>query len=162
MPRQKKSRKIGQIGTPKTQDRVYKDKVKRKTKKGNPSGTRQQIETTKPKSPKKKVSTDPRHGSKKPISLVPQSAQEKFANPAEELAAIEADTRLSTLLDNIDQGKSLNKGQQAFVDERLARHQVLCDMLGITDEQKDSQPDSDPLQSLDAISLDDFIDSDKP
>ncbi len=108
------------------------------------------------------VNKDPRHGSKKPIQLVkavtPTPEQKKkYATPAQELAALEADQRLSDLLDKLDNDQSLSREQQAYVDEKMARHRILCDLLGIV-EDDDEDDDIDPFADLDAININDFKD----
>lgn len=167
MPQKKKSRKVGLIGVRKDPD--YKPAKKnadrvRKPKKGKPAGNRHNVESASKRSGNSSPQqTDPRHGSKKPVPLVKaenkpgpvKPQQRKFATPAEELAALEADQRLASLLDKLDEGQSLNREQQSYVDEKVARHGQLCEMLGINlDEESDDE--SDPLDSLDSINIDDY------
>ncbi|MFC3094198.1 GTPase-activating protein [Alteromonas sediminis] len=162
MPRQKKTRKIGQIGTPKSSDRHVHEKTNTRTKKkaGRPSGSRNNMDKATQNKPKANhKSTDPRHGSKRLIALTQEI--KRYATPNEELAAIEADNRLSTLLDKAERGEALNKAQQAYVDEKLKRHAILCDMLGISAEQEEDSERSDPFDKLDAISMQDFVEPDK-
>ena len=80
----------------------------------------------------------------------------KYATPAEELAVLEADTRLSALLDKLDDDKPISAEEQRYVDEKMARHRILCDLLGIVEEDDDD--DEDPFSGLNAISLDEFKD----
>lgn len=163
MARKKKSRKVGQIGVRK--DPNYKPtpkapSAKRKPSKGKPAGSRHNVETEKKSTTRSSTKADPRKGSKKPIPLVVSPASvvkaRKFATPADELAYIEADQRLQSLLDNLEQGQSLNAEQQAYVDEKMSRHKVLCELLGITQDLDDEDDDSDPFANLDAINLDDY------
>ena len=159
MPRQKKTRKIGQIGTPKSVDNSARAKTKEKIKKGNPSGSRHNVEVKKNRlAATKKQINDPRHGSKKPIVLTPEV--KRYTTPAEELAAIESDDRLATLLDKIERDEPLKKAQQTYVDEKIARHKVLCDILGLSDSEADERQQIDPLENLDAISMQEFVDTD--
>ena len=160
MPRQKKTRKIGQIGTPKSAEKqVRTTKTKVKSKKGRPAGSRNNMDqASQNRAQGVAKSTDPRHGSKKPIALTKEI--KRYATPSEELAAIEADDKLSLLLDKAEKGDTLNKAQQKYVDEKLARHAVLCDMLGISPEGSDEEEQNDPFDKLDAISMQDFVDSD--
>ncbi|GGW96317.1 Der GTPase-activating protein YihI [Alteromonas halophila] len=169
MPRNKKSRKVGLIGVRKDPDRKpgenRSDRVK-KPSKGKPAGNRHNVASSSKRGngggPQQ---TDPRHGSKKPVPLVKstnkdgQTPQQKrrYATPAEELAALEADERLASLLDKLDAGESLNREQQAYVDKSVTRHGQLCEMLGI-DLEEDTPADDqdDPLDSLDAINIDDY------
>jgi ribosome assembly protein YihI (activator of Der GTPase) len=159
MPRQKKSRKPGPIGVRKDPDFAgrQKQQTKKKPQKGNPSGSRQNVDTAKKRGQSSPKNTDPRHGSKKLVPLVTQQQKKSYATPAEELAAIEADARLTALLDKAEKGEKLRIDQQQYVDEKLARHGVLCDLLGISREEEKTI--DDPYDSLDAISLSDFDDS---
>jgi ribosome assembly protein YihI (activator of Der GTPase) len=169
MARQKKSRKIGKIGVSKTPSNVRKPTEKRlKQYLGKPAGSRNN-EALMVKQDPKKVNKDPRHGSKKPISLFADtkdsasvSKKVKYFSPTQELAAIEQDTRLSTLLDKIDLGKNVTREDQHFVDQTLARHEVLCDMLGLTDKPDKSSESSEEQKDLysqfEAININDFKD----
>ena len=140
MARQKKSRKVGKIGISKAPSNVRKPTEKRVKKHlGKPAGSRNNEALTDKQDPKK-INKDPRHGSKKPISLIAETKQQKSAankvkyfSPTQELAAIEQDPRLATLLDKIDLGKKITREDQQYVDLTLARHKVLCDLLGLTD-----------------------------
>ncbi len=169
MPRQKKSRKVGKIGVVKNSSNVRKQTEKRVKKPlGKPAGSRNNEVMMSSPAKESKVNQDPRHGSKKPISLTVEQApkktavQKKYFSPKQELAAIEKDTRLSTLLDKIDSGQALSREDQNYFDRTLARHKELCDLLGLhddTSEEKSSSTQSDDLYSeLDAIDINDFKD----
>jgi ribosome assembly protein YihI (activator of Der GTPase) len=167
MPRQKKSRKIGQIGTPKTtlNKRTPTEKRSRKPL-GKPAGSRNNEALTANNGSGKKLSKDPRHGSKKPISLVAAdkvkktAPQVKYFSPATELEAIEKDAQLATLLGKLDLGKAITAEQQQYVDKTLSRHKELCDMLGLKDEEESPEPEqqSDPFSNFEAIDINDFKD----
>lgn len=169
MARQKKSRKVGKIGVSKTPSNVRKPTEKRlKQYLGKPAGSRNN-EALMVKQGPKKVNKDPRHGSKKPINLFADttdsasvSKKVKYFSPTQELAAIEQDTRLAALLDKIDLGKNVTREDQHFVDQTLARHKVLCDMLGLTDKPDTSSESSEEQKDLysqfEAINIDDFKD----
>lgn len=167
MARQKKSRKVGKIGVAKTSSNVRKPNEKR-TKKhlGKPAGSRNNEALT-DKQDSKKINKDPRHGSKKPISLIVDTKVQKSAakkvkyfSPTQELAAIEQDPRLAALLDKIDLGKKVAREDQQYVDQTLARHKVLCDMLGLTDESEKPEASSEQQKDLysqfEAIDINDF------
>lgn len=168
--RSKKSRKVGVIGVRKDPDFNNKRKKskapatppKAKRHKGNKAGTRNAVETKQGSSKSAKTAQDPRLGSKKPVALIkaPTKAEvKKYATPAEELAALEADVKLSALLDKLDDDKAISAEQQRYVDEKMARHRILCDLLGIVeDEDEDMDDEKDPFSDLDAISLDEFKD----
>lgn len=168
MARQKKSRKVGKIGIAKTPTNIRKPKEKRVKKPlGKPTGSRYNDALVEAPTANNKVNQDPRHGSKKPVSLVVEKKKEvkkvKYFSPKQELAAIEKDQRLSTLLDKIDIGKTISKEDQAFVDRTLTRHKELCDMLGVTEEPEQTHADtsiqqSDLYSEFDAIDINDFKD----
>ena len=167
MARQKKSRKVGKIGISKTPSNVRKPTEKRVKKHlGKPAGSRNNEALTVKQDPKK-VNKDPRHGSKKPVSLIAETKEHKsvakkvkYFSPTQELAAIEQDPRLATLLDKIDLGKKVSREDQHYVDQTLARHKILCDILGLTDEpekQKESSEEQTDLYSqFEAIDINDF------
>ena len=166
MSRSKKSRKVGLIGVRKDPDfkpseNRKSDTPRPKKHKGKPAGSRHNVEQGKAGGGKSSEKKDPRLGSKKPIALVKAKGvaptppeKKKYATPAQELAALEADQRLADLLDNLDADKKLTREQQRYVDEKMARHRVLCDLLGIVDE--DDEEESDPFDELNAIKIDDF------
>ena len=169
MARQKKSRKVGKIGITKTPSNVRKPTEKRVKKHlGKPAGTRNNEALTVKQDPKK-LNKDPRHGSKKPVSLFVETKEQKsaakkvkFFSPPQELEAIEQDTRLAALLDKIDLGKKITREDQHYVDQTLARHKVLCDMLGLKDEpekpKESSEQQTDLYSQFEAINIDDFKD----
>ena len=152
MPRTKKSRKPGQIGTPKQSiQRNPGDSKKRKISKGRASGSRNSLLEQNSIEPKPFVaSKDKRHGSKKKISQNKQLQKTlwpKFKSPHEELDFIENDKKLQNLLDKVDQGESVNSGEQHYIDALLSRHKLLCELLGIdTDEQPDNEAETKDLQ----------------
>jgi ribosome assembly protein YihI (activator of Der GTPase) len=165
----KKSRKIGQIGIPKSSAPVVRapsDRVRKK--KGNKAGTRNSEAETGVQNSANKKKVDPRIGSKEPIDLLRHKTTKASANkpqkikyktPKDELDAIEADDKLQRLLDKAQDNK-LAKLEQDYVDSKLARHKILCGLLGISmaDEEEESEQEIDPLSALDAISMDDFKD----
>lgn len=161
----KKSRKGGQIGIPKSTIPVVRapsDRIKKK--KGNKPGTRNSVEET-TAGGGKNAKKDSRIGSKVPIDLLrhkkvssTKAAEPvvKYNTPKDELDAIEADEKLQTLLDK-QESKALSKLEKDYVETKLARHLVLCGLLGI-DVEEESEEDDDPIAGLDAISIDDFTD----
>lgn len=169
MARQKKSRKVGKIGISKTPSNVRKATEKRVKKHlGKPAGTRNNESLTSKQDPKK-VNKDPRHGSKKPVSLIAEPKERKtvakkvnYFSPAQELAAIEQDERMAALLDKIDLGKKISKEDQHYVEQSLARHKVLCEMLGLTEEPEErseiTKPETDLYSQFEAIDINDFKD----
>ncbi|AEF01573.1 MULTISPECIES: Der GTPase-activating protein YihI [Alteromonas] len=168
MARSKKSRKVGLIGVRKDPDRKPGQKrlestPRPKKHKGKPAGSRHNVEQGENGTSKRRENQDPRLGSKKPIPLVVKKTtittptqKQKFATPSEELAALEADQRLASLLDKLDDDKQLTKEQQSYVDEKMARHRILCDLLGIVEDDDEDDDEMDPLDDLDAIDINDF------
>lgn len=168
MARQKKSRKVGKIGISKTSSHARKPTEKRiKKHLGKPAGTRNNEALTVKQDPKK-VNKDPRHGSKKPVSLIKETTEQKivskkvkYFSPTQELEAIEKDSRLATLLDKIELGKKITREDQQFVDHTLTRHKVLCDLLGLTDETgkyQEVEEQADLYSQFEAIDIKDFKD----
>jgi ribosome assembly protein YihI (activator of Der GTPase) len=169
MARQKKSRKVGKIGIAKTPSNVRKPTEKRVKKHlGKPAGSRNNEALTVKQDPKK-ANKDPRHGSKKPVSLIAETKEQKLASkkvkyfsPTQELEAIEQDPRFSDLLDKIELGKKISREDQHFVDKTLARHKVLCDMLGLSDDAEKpteaSEQQTDLYSQFEAIDINDFKD----
>jgi ribosome assembly protein YihI (activator of Der GTPase) len=169
MARQKKSRKVGKIGISKTPSNVRKPTEKRVKKHlGKPAGSRNNEALTVNQN-LKKINKDPRHGSKKPISLIVETKEQKsatkkakFFSPTQELEAIEQDPRLASLLDKIDLEKKITREEQQFVDQTLARHKILCDMLGRTSEpekpKQQNEHQTDLYSQFEAIDINDFKD----
>lgn len=164
----KKSRKGGPIGIPKSSIPIVRTPSDRtKKKNGNKPGTRNS-EVEAQINSSQRTKKDPRIGSKEPVDLLryknaaankaPES-KVKYKTPKHELDAIEADEKLQTLLDK-QESKALSKPEKEYVDEKIARHLVLCDLLGIDAqeelEHEKSRTETDPLSGLDAISIDDF------
>ncbi|ALT00141.1 Der GTPase-activating protein YihI [Lacimicrobium alkaliphilum] len=93
---------------------------------------------------------DPRLGSKKPVPLTApsKSAKEpqKHFSPAKELSAIEQDPRLEALLDKAEQDQSLTAEEKTYIDQKLARHRQLCELLGIDAADDKDEKSSDPRQ----------------
>lgn len=162
MTKKKKTRKVGLIGVRKDPDHVHtKSSGRVKKHKGKAPGSRHNVEQKSTEKTSSTANNDPRLGSKKPVQLVKSTPakieKRKFATPAEELAAIEADDRLATLLDNLDGGKTITKEQQHYVDTQMARHKVLCDIMGIKEEDEEvDEVENDNVKALDALKLDDY------
>jgi ribosome assembly protein YihI (activator of Der GTPase) len=168
MPRQKKSRKIGQIGTPSVPKakRVTKESD-RKTKRtlGKPAGSRNNPEQSKDSRTGSGHLKDPRLGSKKPVPLIVNEkpittapSKEKYFSPTQELNSIEQDERLMSLLEKSDAGTRLNKEDKQYADSQVARHKELCDLLGIVDEpqEQEEQPEKDLYSQFESININQF------
>ncbi|WP_088329277.1 Der GTPase-activating protein YihI [Lacimicrobium sp. SS2-24] len=140
---------------------------KSKKRKGHPAGSRHSEASQNGGQKAQGGSTDPRFGSKKPIPLkapeAPKAEPQKYFSPAKELAAIEQDARLESLLDKVEQGLPLNQEEQAYVDEKLARHRQLCELLGIDSHSEEDESDpqtTKPRNDDEDALLDKFLNSD--
>ncbi|MBN7821840.1 Der GTPase-activating protein YihI [Bowmanella yangjiangensis] len=131
-------------------------KPKRRT--GKPAGTRNNV-TPKKAEQLAKAPRDPRLGSKKAVPLVVEKSEAqpkaKYFSPAAELKSIEQDTRLDALMDRLDAGDKLSAEEQRYVDSKLARHQELCQLMGI-DPEAEQDDDDDLLDKFEKINLDQF------
>ncbi|AZZ99697.1 Der GTPase-activating protein YihI [Pseudoalteromonas sp. R3] len=171
MTRKKKSRKVGNIGTP----RLSKEKLqelralkeqRNKKHKGKKPGSRNAQEAKVEESKTSGSKKDPRAGSKKPVALVPQPQQasepklnrdlkpqvelKKVApvtlTPEEELRQLENDERLMALLERHERGELLTGKDAKYFNKSVARHQELCELLGIDDEFEEADmPQEDEL-----------------
>ncbi|MFY8351509.1 Der GTPase-activating protein YihI [Pseudoalteromonas sp. SSM20] len=174
MTRKKKSRKIGSGGN--GSFRLSKEKlaelralkeqrVKKRT--GNKAGTRNAQEVMDEHNTSGKQRKDTRLGSKKPISLVPEAAAieqqpefkrhlqpqvelRKVVEPEltqeQELEQIENDQKLMSLLERQNAGEVLVGKDAKYLNAKVARHQTLCELLGIEDE--DEFDDEDMLDQF--------------
>ena len=187
MTRQKKSRKIGQIGTRKQDARPTEPTSTRRKKapKGQKSGHRNSlIEETTNSSVAKATSEkkDPKLGSKKKIDLVKQpqvdtkpkvepkhsSSQPKVKlekvtpqalAPEQELAELESDTRLIELAERADRGELLTGKDAKYFNQKMNRYDELVALLGLeTDEPAIDQSELDPLEQLAADQWNDLRD----
>ncbi|MEM0910129.1 MAG: GTPase-activating protein [Pseudomonadota bacterium] len=160
MPRAKKTRKIGKIGVSKENSaKLPKNQIKRKSHKGKKPGNRQHKALENGIIPKTSTRLDVRKGSKVKIDLnkyksIHESHTDEITDLNTELSTIENDEKLDQLL-TLAETRELSPTEQRYVDERINRHKVLCDLLGIAIEEG---IDSDPYSHLDAINKEDFND----
>jgi len=172
MSRKKKSRKIPSNGPV----RLSQDKLKEiralkeqrvKKPKGAKPGSRNAPEAlTNESSGNNSQSKDKRVGSKKPISLVPTKAEpqvemkrhlkpqaelkkasEPTLSPEQELEALENDERLLKLVELHERGQLLTGKDAKYFNSRIARHQQLCEILGIEDEPEDDFDDEELIEA---------------
>ncbi|MBD8164893.1 Der GTPase-activating protein YihI [Erwinia persicina] len=152
----------------KTRDEINQEARDRKRDKkhsGHASGSRANPVTESQKNANGKPAKDPRIGSKKPVALgsdavaskpkpvkAAKPAPEKKVNlsPEEELAKLENDERLDTLLDRLENGDALSAEDQAWLDASLDRIDVLMEQLGIAldDGAEDEQAEEDMYRLL--------------
>jgi len=171
MTRVKKTRKTGPLAPAK---KVQKDWEQPKAKsapqkpthktKGRKPGSRFNLPSNQTKGQGaggKQQPQDPRHGSKKPITLVdPNQATHVVQQPSfdrkaalVELAAIENDERLQALLERAEDGETLNASDTKYMEERTERFAQLAEQLGI--ELDDGEDDD-----FDDLDFDDDFEDD--
>lgn len=143
------------------------ERKKQKKHRGNPSGSRSNVESAgRSGVGKKSVQTDPRIGSKKPVQLLtdknlvdvsqvpPVKNKVKKTEPAkltreEELDKLENDDRLDELLQRVEQGEQLNHEEQKYVDRTLDRIDELMALLGIEyEDEADAEEERDNILHL--------------
>lgn len=166
MSRQKKSRKPAAFG-PSKPPRLKKSEGQTrhsKKPKGLNTGSRYNPPITSSHQQPSQQTQDPRHGSKKPIELDPQSCslsdhhmpyqpQVKLAkvkpeplSPEDELTQIENDPQLMALLDRADNGEILNKKEAKYFNAKMTRHQALLNILGLDYTETDPDPTSSIIE----------------
>ncbi|MFC3032969.1 Der GTPase-activating protein YihI [Pseudoalteromonas fenneropenaei] len=175
MTRKKKSRKVGGTGVPRlSKEKLQALRAEReqrvKKSKGLKAGSRNSQEAKKPlEKANGGKNQDARVGSKKPVALVPQQVAQvdgqevqfnrsampqvtlrKVAPPSltpeQELAQLENDERLMALIDKHERGELLTGKDAKYFNKSIARHQELCEILGIDDEmEEDELLEDDPL-----------------
>jgi ribosome assembly protein YihI (activator of Der GTPase) len=166
MSRTKKSRKSPANGPVRlSQDklkemRALKEQRVKKTKGAKP-GSRNTPELLNDDSQKSNTGTkDKRIGSKKPVPLIAvaaapkveikrnlkptvelkKSAEPEFT-PEQELEALENEERLLKLVERHENGEMLTGKDAKYFNSRIARHQALCKLLGIEDEDEEEFED---------------------
>ncbi len=190
MTRQKKSRKIGSIGTRKQEKRPSDTVQQRKKKapKGQPSGNRNSLVEEKNTVVEGgvRVKKDPKIGSKKKISLIAEkpapvekpkapiksdlkpaaklvkSATQQI-DPQQELASIESDERLIALAERVEQGEVLSGKDAKYFNKLMDRLDELVSELGL-DESDASTEEVDELENLAQMGgseWDDLLDDEK-
>ncbi len=139
------------------EQRALKD-LKGKKQKGNKAGSRNDVDSlTVTETHVPKVKKDKAIGSKKPVSLVPQEkivepkaeikrnlkpkaelvkVVEPELLPEQELEQLESDQRLLALIERHEAGELLSGKDAKYFNAKIARHQALCDILGLDDEDE--------------------------
>ncbi|MFY8273891.1 Der GTPase-activating protein YihI [Pseudoalteromonas sp. SSDWG2] len=171
MTRKKKSRKVINNGTARLSKdklrelRAIKEQRAKKKKKGAQAGNRNsqllKVETNESTS---QSNTDKRVGSKKPVDLTasankpeqikkpqvrkdlkPQAVlstyKEPELTPEQELEQLESDERLLALIERHDNGEILQGKDAKYFNAKVERHQQLCEILGLDDEDFDDDED---------------------
>ncbi|ACT08958.1 protein of unknown function DUF414 [Dickeya chrysanthemi Ech1591] len=143
-------------------DLEARDRKRQKKHRGHAAGSRAQPSGGHQKNGASGKAADPRIGSKKPVSLLPEGTvtpvtspltpKEKPAHlsPQEELEMLENDPRLDELLDRLEKGETLPAKDQSWLDETLDRIDILMEQLGISldDDEEDDEQEEDMLQLL--------------
>ncbi|MBE0364374.1 hypothetical protein PULV_a2698 [Pseudoalteromonas ulvae UL12] len=164
----KKSRKGGSNGpTRLSKDKLKELRALKesrvKAQKGNKAGTRNAVEAKKSQQDdQKNKDHQAGKGSKKPISLMiepkvveqepvlkrhlkPQAELKKAAplelTTEQELEQLENDQRLLDLIDRHESGELLVGKDAKYFNTKVARHQALCELLGIDDEDDEASGD---------------------
>lgn len=80
----------------------------------------------------------------------PKKEAKPVLTPEEELTLLENDARLDSLLDLLDEGKTLSAEDQSYVDQTLDRIDVLMEMLGIElgDEDDEDEEQGENMYRL--------------
>lgn len=172
MPRTKKTRKPGQIGTPKAEKKQVSGQKspsnpprKKNSHKGQASGSRNSlVERTGEPNLAKSTKQDKRLGSKKKIALLAEKREKetkkqlvpKFKSPVDEVDYIENDKKLQGLLDKLDQQISVSPEEQVYVDTLINRHKLLCELLGMRPDEEvvDVEAAAEPEDLLDKLERD--------
>jgi len=141
------------------------DRKRDKKHSGHKAGSRANPETKGAGKGQGQKNADPRTGSKKPVALVADGktvpekkpvakarpkAEKVRLTPEEELAKLENDERLDTLLDRLESGETLSAEDQAWLDQTLDRIDELMETLGIAldDGAEDEQAEVDMMRLL--------------
>lgn len=146
-------------------DAKAREEKKKRKHKGLASGSRHSMQENKANEAQTVVK-DPKIGSKKKVPLIvefvnkPEKGQTipavkpaKQIDPMQELENLENNEILNELLDALDQGKTLSKADQQFVDECLDRVAELMKELGIEDEEEN---DDDLYRTFETIDINKF------
>jgi ribosome assembly protein YihI (activator of Der GTPase) len=186
MSRTKKSRKIPSNGPVRlSQDklkemRALKEQRVKKTKGAKP-GSRNAPDLLSPEDNKSTTGVkDKRVGSKKAVPLIAPVAQPKVEmkrnlqpivelkkaslpelTPEQELEALENDERLLKLVERHESGEMLTGKDAKYFNSRIARHQKLCELLGIEDDDDEFEDDfEDNLESEANTDFDKYLSDD--
>jgi ribosome assembly protein YihI (activator of Der GTPase) len=187
MTRQKNSRKVAEIRvrSKETRDEKPTENRRKKTPKGQKAGTRNSlVEEQKTAITGSNIKKDPKHGSKKPISLTGSPVKEviekeishstskpagklskaKVASipPDVELTDIESDEVLIALVERVEDGELLAGKEAKYFNKLMDRHAELLRILGVEDEEEnDFEDEIDPVEGLKSDQWDDLLDEEK-
>ncbi|MCF6436579.1 MULTISPECIES: Der GTPase-activating protein YihI [Pseudoalteromonas] len=172
MTRKKKTRKVASNGTPRLSKeklkelRAIKEQRTKKTKGAKPGSRNAQEAKVNKEQTTNNGAKDQRVGSKKPVPLVAQASEhtqepvmkrhlqpqvelkkvKPTLSPEQELEQLENDERLMSLLERHERGELLTGKDAKYFNRSVARHQELCELLGLDDEfEEQDMIDDDPL-----------------
>lgn len=161
MARSKKTRKGGENGpkfAPRVKKADRKDAEGKRGETGRKSGSRHNEALLKKSAPSNAgKSTDPRHGSKKPVALAPAVKiskvveQDKPKQPKmtdeQKLLKLEDDPRLNSLLDMLEEGRDLSAEDQKWLDAQLDKMEHLMNRLGLNEPEPAKKVTKKPAKS---------------
>lgn len=130
------------------------DRKRQKKHSGHAAGSRASGVTAESKATRGTQKKDPRIGSKTPIPLgvteapvikqqKPKSEKKPMLSPQAELDLLENDERLDALLERIEEGETLSKTDQEWVDAKLDRIDELMQQLGLSLDDDEEEEDED-------------------
>ena len=178
MSRSKKSRKPSSAPTAKAKlSKKELESIEKRVRKhkGNKAGNRQEVSQKKDEQICSQ-NKDPRLGSKKPIVLIKETAKkitqakpaqintiaavreiESVSTPVDEsaleqeLESIEENQNLQAILAKQEQELELSEQEVDFFNEKMARHQEICELLGFDEEEGDEELGVEPQASEDDL-----------
>jgi len=143
-------------------DQEARERKRQKKHRGHAAGSRSGAQGASVSGKGTGTAKDPRLGSKKPVQLgtvdtpvTPAPKKVKSEKPAAltpeaELMLLENDDRLDALLERLEEGETLSKADQDWVDKTLDRIDELMAQLGIAydDEDEEEEEKTDDLMRL--------------
>ena len=136
------------------------DRKRDKKRRGHAAGSRANPVTQQNGKDKSAKVKDARIGSKKPVPLLKEGVtvvkpvkkapieQKPLMSPEDELAMLENDERLDSLLDRLENGEMLSAEDQVWLDQTLDRIDVLMEQLGIGLDDEEDEADEDMYRLL--------------
>jgi ribosome assembly protein YihI (activator of Der GTPase) len=141
------------------------EQKKQAKRKGLRPGARNSADTQEQQNQSAK-NKDARVGSRKPVALIAEvsakpvkapkpvvvkvepvvTQDQQLAKWERELDKLENDDRLNTLLDKLELEQAISADDQAWLDQKLARHQELLKLLGLNEEEKEASDPDELLQ----------------
>lgn len=164
MPRVKKTRKVTQ-SVPRPKVRPTENAPKRNKKlNGKAPGNRNSLKDGNPgnnQAGKAFYKKDQRIGSKKKIALLASTKPEpattrlipKFKTPQEELSYIENDAKLQFIVEKIDSDQEVDRAEEHYAEHLLQRHQTLCELLGISEDNDSVENEHSEERSDDLLDM---------